>query len=137
MLRSFHITPILVFDGQYLPAKKQTEAKRREQRTLSKKRGAEFLKMGLKAEALNHIRRSIDITPQMAHNLITACRNWNIDCICAPYEADAQLAYFSIHNFCDAIITEDSDLVLFGAKKVRWFFVEGAGCTRMKSLKLF
>lgn len=30
MLLSYKIKPILVFDGRYLPAKAQTEAKRRE-----------------------------------------------------------------------------------------------------------
>ncbi len=36
----------------------------------------------------------------------------------APYEADAQLAYLSINNYVDCVITEDSDLLTFGAKKV-------------------
>lgn len=118
LLRTFGIKPIMVFDGQHLAAKKQTELKRREQRDNAKKRGVEFLKLGMKTEALNHLRRSIDITPKMAYTLIKECRNMGIDCICAPYEADAQLAYLSMNNFCDAVITEDSDLVLFGAKNI-------------------
>lgn len=36
----------------------------------------------------------------------------------APYEADAQLAFLSKEDIVDAIITEDSDLLVFGAKKV-------------------
>ena len=37
----------------------------------------------------------------------------------APYEADAQLAYLSKEGVVDLIITEDSDLVVFGCRKVR------------------
>ena len=36
----------------------------------------------------------------------------------APYEADAQLAYLSKEDIVDVIITEDSDLLVFGAKRV-------------------
>jgi exonuclease-1 len=41
-----------------------------------------------------------------------------IEYIVAPYEADAQLAYLSLHNIVDVIITEDSDLLAFGARRV-------------------
>jgi len=36
----------------------------------------------------------------------------------APYEADAQLAYLSISGIADIVLTEDSDLLAFGAKRV-------------------
>ena len=36
----------------------------------------------------------------------------------APYEADAQLAYLFKQGKIDLVITEDSDLLLFGASKV-------------------
>ena len=69
-------------------------------------------------EALTYLRRCVDITHEMALQLIRACRARNVDCIVAPYEADAQLAFFNINDIADVIITEDSDLLLFGAKKV-------------------
>lgn len=37
----------------------------------------------------------------------------------APYEADAQLAYLTQRGLADIVITEDSDLILFGCEKVR------------------
>lgn len=43
---------------------------------------------------------------------------YSIECIISPYEADAQLAYLSKINYVDVIITEDSDLLAFGAKRV-------------------
>lgn len=36
----------------------------------------------------------------------------------APYEADSQLAYFSKTNYVDLVISNDSDLIVFGAKKI-------------------
>ena len=38
--------------------------------------------------------------------------------IVAPYQADAQLAYLSRKGIADVIITEDSDLMAFGAKRM-------------------
>ena len=37
----------------------------------------------------------------------------------APYEADAQLAYMAKLGVIDYVITEDSDLLVYGAPKVR------------------
>ncbi|XP_063892903.1 exonuclease 1 [Helicoverpa armigera] len=118
MLLSKNIKPILVFDGRHLPAKALTESKRRESRDISKKRAAELLSLGKIEEARNYMKRSVDITHSMALSLIKECRKRNVDCIVAPYEADAQLAYLNIKNIAQVVITEDSDLILFGCKKV-------------------
>ena len=40
------------------------------------------------------------------------------DCIVAPYEADAQLAFLSLAGIADLIISEDSDLAPFGCDKL-------------------
>ena len=80
------------------------------------------MQMGQHAEARNLIKRSIDITHEMALKLIKECHKMNIDCIVAPYEADAQLAYLNINRIVDVVITEDSDLILFGCKKVYILF---------------
>lgn len=47
-----------------------------------------------------------------------AARAQGVDCLVAPYEADAQLAYLNKAGIVQAIITEDSDLLAFGCKKV-------------------
>lgn len=61
---------------------------------------------------------SIDVSPDIAYKLIEELKNRGIKFIIAPYEADAQLAYLSRNNIVDIIITEDSDLLAFGAKKI-------------------
>lgn len=38
--------------------------------------------------------------------------------VVAPYEADAQLAYLERQGIVDGIITEDSDLLVFGCNNV-------------------
>ncbi len=38
----------------------------------------------------------------------------------APYEADAQLAYLSMKGIVDVVISEDSDTIPYGCRRVRW-----------------
>lgn len=64
------------------------------------------------------MRRSVDVNHEMALNVIKECRRKNVDCIVAPYEADAQLAYLNLKNIAQVVITEDSDLLLFGCTRV-------------------
>ncbi|XP_076645429.1 exonuclease tos isoform X2 [Halictus rubicundus] len=118
MLLNNKIKPILVFDGRHLPAKAQTEAKRREARQSNRSKAIELMKMGQHAEGRKLLRRAVDVTHEMALELIKQCQTMNVDCIVAPYEADAQLAYLNISGIADVVITEDSDLTLFGCKKV-------------------
>ena len=51
-------------------------------------------------------------------SLNQAARVRGVDCVVAPYEADAQLAYLTKSGLAQAVITEDSDLLAFGCKKV-------------------
>ncbi|XP_066144349.1 exonuclease 1 [Euwallacea fornicatus] len=118
MLLSYDIHPIMVFDGKNLPAKAKTEAKRRESRKNAKQRAAQLLSLGKLEEARTYLKQCIDVTPKMAHNLIRACQKLKVDCIVAPYESDAQMAFFNMKGVAECVITEDSDLVLFGCKKV-------------------
>lgn len=118
MLLSYNVKPILVFDGQHLPAKALTEQRRRESRQQSKKRAAELLRLGRVQEAHSQMRRCVDVTHEMALRLIQECRKRNVDCIVAPYEADAQMAWLNKAGIAEYIVTEDSDLTLFGAQKI-------------------
>ncbi|XP_047492578.1 exonuclease 1-like [Penaeus chinensis] len=117
-LLSYGIKPILVFDGCHLPSKAITEKKRRENREKNRKKAKELLREGKAKEARECFQRCVDITSEMAADTIKACRARNIDVIVAPYEADSQLAYLNLSGIAQLIITEDSDLILFGCKKV-------------------
>ncbi|XP_026700666.1 exonuclease 1 isoform X1 [Athene cunicularia] len=118
MLLSSGIKPILVFDGCTLPSKKEVEKARREKRQASLLKGKQLLQEGRLSEARECFGRSVNVTHVMAHEVIKAARARGVDCIVAPYEADAQLAYLNKIGMVQAIITEDSDLLAFGCKKV-------------------
>ncbi|XP_048212852.1 exonuclease 1 isoform X1 [Perognathus longimembris pacificus] len=89
---------------------------RRRQANLLK--GKQLLREGKVSEARECFTRAINITHSMAHKVIKAARSQGVDCLVAPYEADAQLAYLNKAGIVQAVITEDSDLLAFGCKKV-------------------
>lgn len=74
------------------------------------------------SEARTYVNRCINITHEMAFALICECRKRNVDTIVAPFEADAQLAFLNRNGIADYVITEDSDLPLFGCTKVIFKF---------------
>uniref|UniRef100_A0A4W6E6Q1 Exonuclease 1 n=1 Tax=Lates calcarifer TaxID=8187 RepID=A0A4W6E6Q1_LATCA len=118
MLLNFGVKPVLVFDGRNLPSKHEVEKARRERRESNLQKGRQLLREGKLSEARDCFTRCVNITPAMAHNLIKAARVRGVDCMVAPYEADAQLAYLTKSGLAQAVITEDSDLLAFGCKKV-------------------
>ena len=67
----------------------------------------------------------MDVSPGMALELMRACRARGVDCVVAPYEADSQLAYLGRAGLAQVIVTEDSDLVLFGCDKVSAVSMDG------------
>ena len=137
MLLHFGVTPYLVFDGDYLPSKAAEEAERAmfavyfmtptstgtnscflRRREESKKAGLELLRQGMKSQAYLQFGKAVDVTPQMARHLIDALIEANVQYIVAPYEADAQMFYLEKMGIVDAIVSEDSDLLVFGCKNL-------------------
>ncbi|XP_025105613.1 exonuclease 1-like isoform X2 [Pomacea canaliculata] len=112
------LKPILVFDGCHLPSKKDVESSRRQRREKNRAQAAQLLREGKRSQAKEYLQRCVDITPQMALELMKACHARGVDCIVAPYEADAQLAYLNRAGIAQLVITEDSDLLLFGCDKI-------------------
>lgn len=124
MLQRYKINPILVFDGGPLPMKAYREEQRAQRRSESKKKADEFMTLNshstakLSTSAYSHMSKSADVTPEMAFMLIEALRRERVEYIVAPYEADAQLAYLDRIGRVSAVISEDSDLLLFGIKRI-------------------
>ncbi|KAM9466429.1 exonuclease 1 [Clarias gariepinus] len=118
MLLSYGIKPVLVFDGRNLPSKEEVEKARRERRQANLQKGKQLLREGKLAEARDCFTRCVNVTPAMAHRVIKAARGRGVDCLVAPYEADAQLAFLNKSGIAQAVITEDSDLLAFGCKTV-------------------
>lgn len=118
MLIHFGVIPYLVFDGDYLPSKAATEADRTKRREKSKKLGLELHGMGKISQAHLELQKAVDVTPEMARQLIEELKVEGIQYVVAPYEADAQLAYLEKKGIIQGILSEDSDLLVFGAKRL-------------------
>ncbi|KAL4960802.1 putative exonuclease [Aspergillus stella-maris] len=118
MLLFFGVKPYLVFDGDNLPSKAGTEQDRHQRRKESKSLGMELFRKGRTAEAYQEFQKAVDVTPLMARQLIEELKKLDVQYVVAPYEADAQLVYLEKHGLIDGIISEDSDLLVFGAKRL-------------------
>ena len=134
LLRHHKIVPYIVFDGGPLPAKRGTDTERKKRReenlALANKLAAE----GKHTQAREYYAKCVDVTTEMAYQLIKvalevspyicsdlilqALRADGIQYVVAPYEADAQLAYLERVGIVDGILTEDSDLLVFGCQNV-------------------
>ncbi|KAF8609738.1 PIN domain-like protein [Ceratobasidium sp. AG-I] len=132
MLRHHKIIPYIVFDGGPLPAKRGTEKDREEKRAKSLARAQAFEAQGQHSEAYECYKKCVDITPQMAFQVIKALRAEGVSYVVAPYEADAQLAYLERHGIVDGIITEDSDLVVFGCKNILFKLGPDGACVQVR-----
>jgi exonuclease-1 len=70
LLRHHKIQPYMVFDGGPLPAKKGTEVERRKRREENLKQARELEARGKHSEARDYYVKCVDITPQMAYQVI-------------------------------------------------------------------
>ncbi|PQE32382.1 hypothetical protein CJF32_00001149 [Rutstroemia sp. NJR-2017a WRK4] len=116
MLQHFGVTPFLIFDGDYLPSKAATEKDREKRRLESTRSGQELLRAGKASQAYLEFQKAVDVTPEMARHVIDELKKVGVQYIVAPYEADAQMVYLERRGIIDGILSEDSDLLVFGAK---------------------
>lgn len=118
-LLRFKCHVILVFDGRPLPAKKVIHDSRRETRGKYQQLGEHLMNQGLTAEAYKAFSRGTELTSEIVEKTIKAFNRMpNVDVIVAPYEADAQIAYLMQAGYAHTVVTEDSDLIVFGCEKI-------------------
>ena len=118
MLIHFGVIPYIVFDGDYLPSKAVTEIERAKRREESKKIGLELYRLNKPSQAHIELQKAVDVTPEMAVQLIEELKKAGVQYVVAPYEADAQLAYLERQGIIEGMLSEDSDLLVFGAKRL-------------------
>ncbi|KAI7902702.1 PIN domain-like protein [Cokeromyces recurvatus] len=112
------VIPLVVFDGLPLPLKKITTDDRSQKRQSAYAKGLSYFSQGMYNEAKKHFQQSVTITPDIIRNVILKLKENKVECIVAPYEADAQLAYLLKTKKVNAIVSEDSDLLAYGCSKV-------------------
>lgn len=112
------VTPYVVLDGGQLPNKSEEERTRARSRQENRDKARELWRQGNKTAALEAYQKAVDITPDIAHELVQALQNRGIAFVVAPYEADAQCAYLVLNGLVDAVMTEDSDLLVYGCPHV-------------------
>ena len=108
----------MVFDGNSLDAKKGTNDKRREDRLSNRLKAEQFKRDNQTYKAREFYAKSASITPQMCKSWINVCKKYKIPFVVAPFEADSQMVYLEKRGIVDGIISEDSDLIIFGCQKL-------------------
>lgn len=136
MLLHYRAIPVLVFDGAPLPMKASTNARRRESRSEARKAATCALERGDRKVAIEMAQRAIEITHEMSRQLIKEVRKLNVEYVVAPYEADAQLAWMATNAVIDLVVTEDSDMIVYGAPQVLYKMTRYGDGTLYRSKKL-
>lgn len=132
MLRHFQITPYFVFDGDYLPSKAGTEKEREKRRHEYKQLAVEAKRNGNSKLAFNYYQKACDISPEMAKSLINELKLQQIKYVVAPYEADSQMVFLEKLGLVDGIISEDSDLLVFGSQVLITKLKENGSCIEIR-----
>ena len=117
-LEKHKIVPLVVIDGASLVAKENCDAQRKENRNRYRILAEEACEAGDVAAADTFFRRALSVTPKMVSRLLKELRRRKVDFMVAPYEADAQLAFLSVQGVVDLVISEDSDAIVYGCRRV-------------------
>ena len=118
LLKENNINCIAVFDGNLLPAKIKEVQERISCKIANEILANKLREEGdiIKSNVVNN--RSLNVTPIHINTLIYLLKKLNFKIIVAPYESDAQIAYLYHKNKIDFAITEDSDLIPYGVKRI-------------------
>lgn len=118
MMMGYGVTPVLVFDGGTLPMKSEKHKERSELRKKNLADGKEAWRVCDVQKAKECFQRAFKVTKEMARHVMKECRKLGVEFLVAPYEADAQLDWMAMNGNIVCIITEDSDLVVYGAADI-------------------
>ena len=118
LLKENNINCIAVFDGNLLPAKIKEVQERINSKIANEILASKLREEGniVKSNVVNN--RSLNVSQVHINTLIYLLKKLNFKIIIAPYESDAQIAYLFHKNRIDFAITEDTDLIPYGVKRI-------------------
>ncbi|KAG7196137.1 Rad2 nuclease [Scheffersomyces spartinae] len=116
MLRHFGIEPYLVFDGAPLPTKADTNSERRQRREEARSKADAYVALGNPKLAWKEFMKAASVTFEMVKSVMVELDALGIKYVVAPYEADPQMVYMEKIGLVDGILSEDSDLLVFGCR---------------------
>lgn len=138
-LKSHKITPIIIFDGLKLPSKNVTNSQRKEKKEQIHQMIITCLKNNNTFKAHSLMKQCLFITDEIISGILEMLDTEHIEYIISPYESDAQLAYLQRIRYIDYIMTEDSDLILYGCDRILFKYddykVEEFLVERFKNMK--
>ncbi|QRG38651.1 hypothetical protein FDK38_003068 [Candidozyma auris] len=118
MLRYFGVEPYMVFDGSSLPTKEATNAERAAKRDKARETAIMYTKKGDRKSAWKEYMKAAGVTPEMAKSIMVELDRKHVKYVVAPYEADPQMVYLEKIGLVDGILSEDSDLLIFGCQRL-------------------
>jgi flap endonuclease-1 len=115
-LLKMNITPIYVFDGKPPVFKSHTINNRKEM----KQKASEKLNTNdmNEEDTIKFFKRTVHISKAQIEECIELLEIMGIPYIIAPEEADSQCAELVKCGLADGVLTEDMDIMTFGAKKI-------------------
>jgi len=123
MLMHYKVIPVIVFDGAKLPQKAMEDESRDDKRQAARAEAEALIKeKGNLARDDRTVRAkcqgAIAIETVMVDRVVAALKQLGVSLLFAPYEADAQLAFMCKRGDIAAVVTEDSDIIVYGAPMV-------------------
>lgn len=110
-----NINLVFCFDGKPLELKKNTLEKRKANKIEAEKQAELATNIG---ESNKFKKRSAKITPEMTEDAKELLSCFNIQCIDAISDGEAQLSVMNKLGQIDGVISQDYDCLLFGAKNI-------------------
>ncbi|GAW79389.1 exonuclease I [Plasmodium gonderi] len=136
----YNIKVIFVFDGEELPEKKTENMIRKDRREKAKKEAHEIIKKVKNPRSnetvLKKCIQALSVSKDIINTVINFCKQKNIDYIISPYEADAQLSYLCRMGYISCVISEDSDLLVYGCPRVLYKFKNNGECNEISLLPI-
>ncbi len=114
-LLKMNIIPVYVFDGKPPEFKSKVLEERREVKNKAYEKLNEEL---TEEEKIKYFKRTVSISKKQIEQCIELLETMGVPYIVAPGEADSQCAYLAKAGLVDGVLTEDMDIMTFGAPKI-------------------